>query len=355
MDFFNPISPDTDFCEVRECDYKGEHYSVRDNGAIMRHPNGDRKRPSDNKWTFGNKDAKSGYMIAMGVRVHIVVATAFHGEHDSKIMVVDHIDTNRCNNRQENLRWCTRLENALNNPATFKRILFLCDGNIQKFLDNPSCLRDISGTNQDLMWMRTVSATEAQNAYKNVMAWAAQPSTSHGGKMGEWIFQSVEDRKRDSLRIAMQPTAEELKEREERTKREQEAREKARYSPSINNPLVWKYDWVTPTEFLSAPTSASSNPILEYFDNLKIGNIFCRNQYSETIIKDIALHDSTILLVTFAEGNFKQWAFNCIEWEDNRFVVSGTPTFHEETARFFFITNQGKEWEGDEPGELLAM
>ena len=26
------------FTEVRECDYKGEHYSVRDNGAIMRHP-----------------------------------------------------------------------------------------------------------------------------------------------------------------------------------------------------------------------------------------------------------------------------------------------------------------------------
>lgn len=24
------------YSEIRECDYKGEHYSVRDNGAIMR-------------------------------------------------------------------------------------------------------------------------------------------------------------------------------------------------------------------------------------------------------------------------------------------------------------------------------
>ena len=26
-----------DFNEVRECDFKGEHYSVRDNGAVYRH------------------------------------------------------------------------------------------------------------------------------------------------------------------------------------------------------------------------------------------------------------------------------------------------------------------------------
>ena len=36
------------FTEVKECDYKGEHYSVRDNGAIMRHPKTTRVRPKDN-------------------------------------------------------------------------------------------------------------------------------------------------------------------------------------------------------------------------------------------------------------------------------------------------------------------
>ena len=53
------ITPDEDFVEVMECDYKGEHYSVRDNGAIMRHSNG-RKRPNDGQWTFGRKDPESG-------------------------------------------------------------------------------------------------------------------------------------------------------------------------------------------------------------------------------------------------------------------------------------------------------
>lgn len=80
QEIINNISPNFDFTEVCECDYKGEHYSVRDNGAIMRHPNGDRKRPYDNKWTFGNKDAKSGYMKAMGVRVVLSAPRGNGGE-----------------------------------------------------------------------------------------------------------------------------------------------------------------------------------------------------------------------------------------------------------------------------------
>lgn len=39
------ITPDEDFIEIMECEYKGKHYSVRDNGAIMRHVrNGKPKR-----------------------------------------------------------------------------------------------------------------------------------------------------------------------------------------------------------------------------------------------------------------------------------------------------------------------
>ncbi|WP_294143305.1 HNH endonuclease signature motif containing protein [uncultured Sanguibacteroides sp.] len=34
------------------------------------------------------------------------------------IYVVDHIDTNRQNNRIENLRWLTKLENVLLNPIS---------------------------------------------------------------------------------------------------------------------------------------------------------------------------------------------------------------------------------------------
>jgi hypothetical protein len=43
-----------------ECNYKGERYSARDNGAVLRHPLIDGKpRQTDNKWTFGNSVIQS--------------------------------------------------------------------------------------------------------------------------------------------------------------------------------------------------------------------------------------------------------------------------------------------------------
>ena len=161
------------------CEYKGEQYSVRDNGAVMRHVReGKRARKLDNIWTFGTKDKTNGYMMVNSHRVHIIVAKAFiPGNEDGK-MVVDHIDTNRCNNRVENLRWLTRLENVLLNEATLKRVTYLCGGDIQKFIDNPSCLRDLTGDNQDIMWMRTVTPEEAKKAFERISSWSKRPSST---------------------------------------------------------------------------------------------------------------------------------------------------------------------------------
>lgn len=127
------------------CEYKGEVYSVRDNGAVMRHAReGKKTRKLDNVWTFGTKDKARGYMMISSHRVHIIVAKAFiPGNEDGK-KVVDHIDTNRCNNRVENLRWLTKLENVLLNEATLKRVTYLCGGDINKFIENPSCLQDLT-------------------------------------------------------------------------------------------------------------------------------------------------------------------------------------------------------------------
>ena len=162
------------------CEYKGEIYTVRDNGAVMRHiREGKKVRQLDNVWTFGTKDKTNGYMMINAHRVHIIVAKAFiPGNEDGK-MVVDHIDTNRCNNRVENLRWLTKLENVLMNEATLKRVTYLCGGDINKFIENPSCLRDLSGTNQDIMWMRTVSAEEARRAWEHISAWAKRPISTY--------------------------------------------------------------------------------------------------------------------------------------------------------------------------------
>jgi len=102
------------FDKELEIEYRGEMYRVRDNGSVcrQRRPN-ERKRPLDGIWTFGWANASTGYMQIGAVVVHRIVATAFHGEQPSEKHIVDHIDTNRRNNRAENLRWITRLDNLL--------------------------------------------------------------------------------------------------------------------------------------------------------------------------------------------------------------------------------------------------
>lgn len=121
-----------DFSQEVSCEYCGENYLIRDNGAIMR-----LQRPSnplrkkDNIWTFGNTINK-GYLLFCGLPVHRIVCTAFHGDAPSDQHVVDHIDTNRQNNRPENLRWLTKLENILNNDITRSRVEFVC-GSIEAF------------------------------------------------------------------------------------------------------------------------------------------------------------------------------------------------------------------------------
>lgn len=176
-----------DFIQEKECVYKDERYSVRDNGAVFRYPrDGKRPRKYDNLWTFGKPNDKHGYMEIASVRVHIIVATAFHGPKPTKEYVVDHIDTNRHNNRPDNLRWVTRLENALDNPITRKRIIMRC-GSIEAFLANPSLLRE-SDVTPDFSWMRTVTDGEAQVSKERLLAWAESDKQASGGALGEWVY-----------------------------------------------------------------------------------------------------------------------------------------------------------------------
>ena len=182
------------FNSEKQCEYRGRQYRVRDNGAINRlAKEGGRASKWDNVWTFGTKDKKTGYMILAGIiRVHQVVCTAFHGPEPEPHMVVDHIDTNRCNNRPENLRWITRLDNALNNPITRKKIIYHC-GSVEAFLENPAILRD-KALPPDISWMKTVTKEQAAASKKNLERWAEEDSKqeSSGKGIGDWIFSDEE-------------------------------------------------------------------------------------------------------------------------------------------------------------------
>lgn len=127
-----------DLTRVVATAYQGEQYLVRDNGAIYRIRRTDRrKRPLDEVWTFGRQCKTSGYMKISGIVVHKIVATAFYGEQPSPHHVVDHLDTNRRNNRMENLRWVTRRENIEDNPKTRRRIEQIW-GSIEAMLQDPN-------------------------------------------------------------------------------------------------------------------------------------------------------------------------------------------------------------------------
>lgn len=349
------ISPAKDFVEEAECDYKGEHYSVRDNGAIMRHARkGKSVRKSDNVWTFGTKNDTNGYMYLGSHRIHIIVATAFYGEHNSKVYVVDHIDTNRCNNRCGNLRWLTRLENALNNPVTKKKIIYLC-GSIENFINDPSCLRDATGTNQDVMWMRTVTSEEAKAAYARVMEWAKKPNDENpsGGNMGEWVYQpqTVADLKLTGGNIDDTWDVEKSWEGFDEKPQEEVKEEK---QPTLDcymtsNKLAVQHGWApyTKPEFPCCPTEVSDNPLQDYFNNLEEGKPFVVASYGPSKVYKFTIGEDILLVVTKIPNGVKSFAFTKIYWNGDVFIHKSEGTYFEENGVMADYTRaQGLEWDG---------
>ena len=125
-----------DFKEEKSCTYKDREYLVRDNGAVLRKPKEDgRANKCDNVWMFGTVNTQKGYLDIAGVAVHRIVAYAYLGEPPTKDYIVDHIDTNRQNNRPSNLRWITKLENVVLNEASRKKIEYKIGASIFEFLE----------------------------------------------------------------------------------------------------------------------------------------------------------------------------------------------------------------------------
>jgi hypothetical protein len=325
------------------CEYKGEIYSVRDNGAIMRHPKkGCRIRPLDNKWTFGTKNENNGYMFfASNIRVHQVVASAFWGHKKSEGMVVDHKDTNRCNNRAENLHWVTKLENVLNNPITRRRIINIC-GSIAAFLDNPALLRE-STADPNFKWMRTVSEEEAAKCKSNLERWSNEDadfvSTSQGKGIGEWIykdFPSVNIRHNWSHLSTQMPSVYE----------EEEERALPLLVQSLTSNAMQE-DWRTPTEFPLCPTDILS--LETYYSSLEKGKVFSSNTYGTNSIMEFAISDDRkrLCVATHNPEGFKQWYITYVYILNDKYIHKNGGSFFEENGALKTITLfQGKEWTG---------
>ena len=275
-----------DYNEVKDCIYKDEHYSARDNGAVLRHPReGKRIRKDDNVWTFGKPNEKTGYMEIAGQRVHRIVAFAFHGNPPTEQHVVDHIDTNRRNNRPENLRWLTRLENALNNPITRARIENIC-GSIEVFLADPSVLRGHEKTDPNFTWMRAVSPEEARTSLERLTNWAKEHPKPQGGSLGEWLFQ---ERKPSYI-----PYTPMQYQQPEPVVAEPEV---APQETKSLTPNAIQLDWKHPVEFPCCPQQATDKPLETYLANLGEGKVFSKNDYGESTVLKFGLTDSNTLWV----------------------------------------------------------
>lgn len=349
-----------DFALEIRCQYKDRIYSVRDNGSVLRYPKENaRPAPLDNKWTFGKKDEKTGYMMIAGVRIHQIVATAFHGTPEHSTMVVDHIDTNRCNNRPENLRWLTRLENALNNPYTRKKIIFLC-GSLEAFINDPSILRQ-SESEPNISWMRTVSKEEAAKCRKHLDRWLQEDGkvkqfVGDRKGIGEWIY---EDNYYDGFKRteglnwitkeSNKSYAQQMAEIEAENIRIH--KEQLALKDSLT-PGAKQLHWKTPTEFPLCPRVLSDSPMQEYLTNLVKEKTFCQNSlyHSEVIKAELSIDKSHIAVLTTASG-VTHFALTEIRYDDGFFIHESIRTFFsEEGAEKYYTLSLGKEWTG---GDVL--
>ena len=327
----------SDYSREKSCIYKDEEYLVRDNGAVLRkaRPN-QRVRKLDNEWTFGKLNIKTGYLEIASVRVHRIVALAFHGEPPTSEHIVDHIDTNRQNNRPTNLRWITRLENVALNEVTRKRIEYRTGVSIYEFLENPAKYRE-AFDDPDFSWMRRVSEEEARICLENVKRWVGdkkEPLPKQNSKLGEWIYKSQHNEKQDigNAGSFLQ------------TKR---VEEKSDIIDSLT-PMAKQKNWKTPTKFVCCPDNIDGDPILCYLKNLHEDAIFTENQYGKsTIVKYASVDNKAIVIITAIPSSIKPVALVNITYENGYYLHTSLGSFiTDEGAEKQFILSQGLEWTG---------
>ena len=286
------------FTQKKICTFQGELYSVRNNGAVNRHtPDGKRARPNDNKWVFGKENSTNPYLQISGIRVHRIVCTAFHGEPPDPKYVVDHIDTNCRNNRPENLRWLSRLENALKNPMTRKKVEYLC-GSIEAFLENPSMLNELQG-NPNFKWMRTVTPEEAKNCKVRMHLWANSDSTparttgaiSRKNSFGERVYKPLQ---RWEAGFGREPGLE-----------------------MALTPWCAKYMWRHGAYFPCCPLSFGTDPLEDYFQNIKVGAVLANSEHDDnypklTVLEAEILKDKSSIIV-MCRSTDSEWIIVGIE------------------------------------------
>jgi len=324
-----------DFNEERVCEYKGRRYFVRDNGAVYRQCKDDGvTRKWDEQWTCGKSDHNTGYMLIGQERVHRIVCTAYHGDPEGDRNIVDHIDTNRCNNRPENLRWVTKLENTLLNPITRAKVELIC-GSVEAFLANPSLLYGHEAENPNFSWMRAVTKEEGERSLQRWKEWVAKPKEERKAKgerkgPGEWLYNEIHERMSDDDLVF-------------------EGFEEPVMYDSLT-PNVKQLNWKTPTVFLCCPSAENEPSLQAYVNNLEKGKPFANDNYdNHSDVMDFGINEeeNALYVLTFKADGLKHYGLCRVIIEDRFYIHESVTTYWDENgAKQGMASALGKEWDG---------
>lgn len=299
-------------------------------------------------------------MFIGSARVHQIVATAFHGQPEFDTMIVDHKDTNRCNNRADNLQWVTRIENALNNPITRRKII-LCCGSIEAFLDNPAILRT-NASDPNTTWMRTVSKEQADRCRRHMERWAAEDKIPTGQGIGDWVFNEAKTSHKSSdfgeswdtdwvNREYKSPWQIEKEQREKAIAEEWERLQEEWYGLKDSlTPGAKQKNWKVPALFpLCPPKPDPDRPLETYLANLKKGAIFAQTDYYKSLVYQAEISDDgkTLTVMTSIPDGPKPYALALITFANGYYIHTNDQSyFDEEGANKYYTLALGREWTG---------
>ncbi len=345
-----------DYKETRECEYKGERYSVRDNGAVFRHAKTSKPRKYDEVWTFGKANSK-GYMTIASVRVHIIVAKAFLGNPEQDNYVVDHIDTNKQNNRPTNLRWVSRLDNIINNPITKTKIEIATGLPIEEVLKDISILQRTFLPN-DISWMRAVSQKDADHSLKAWKEWIEKKRETPG-------YPNISNFRKEEIHIPISqetdyssnppvyiregeiPTTDSVQQYEKERIKER-PNPNYPYSPS-RTPGVLLDGWKPDGDFLLCPTEQEEHSLLSYYKKIKSGKIIYRNDYGHELRildAEVSLDGKTLMVKSWDEIAVKQRVLITITMGNGMYVHKRYPFFDDIGLEKYYTLGLGKDWTG---------
>lgn len=307
-----------DFKIEKNCIYKDEVYSVRDNGAVLRHSKDDsRKRKIDEVWTFGKVDDK-GFLRIGGEKINRIVATAFYGNPESEQYVVFHKNYNSQDNRAYNLAWVTKFEFKILQPNIQSQLRILTGKKIEEILSDVSILRTIDTPN--LLWMSKITQQEADECLQKYID--LKFATVNEIEQIDW--NSTENK----TNIKQYNSS---------------------YHPSLTPNAVVNGNMI-PSYFPCCPKEKMDFPLKTYYENLKIGNVYYMNSKYKVLVMETAFVDEKIIIkCESADGEkaIKPWSVSIITYENGVFVHSLYKTcFQKESADKYFTVLQGKEWTG---------